>query len=117
MTKKQFSKAAKVITRGCTIVGYLYLDSKSAKDKDCGHAGHCAIGDLLFAAGVPNEKLLRTSNPDSKMQQLLEDEYGIQRDMTDTIMSMNDERSDLCERRKDIIGYLKSCVSETQSAE
>lgn len=111
MNKQQFSKAAKIIAKGCLIEGAL-----CEKTEEYPYGAQCALGDLLHAAGVPKKDILDESAPSDEQEQMLEEKYGIDAGMQEKIMGLNDERKSVCGRRKAIIKYMKDCVSETEGA-
>jgi hypothetical protein len=61
----------------------------------CQGLGHCAIGALLFAAGISNKRLERVDGDIESltpaMRQVLKTNYGLNMDDAEFIMEVNDD--------------------------
>lgn len=79
-------------------------------DVSCENPGHCALGALLFAAGMANEELVGTTTPDDwsvdgREDSLMRRAYGLRRFHCEKIMSANDdnEHASIEDRRAYVI--------------
>jgi hypothetical protein len=92
----------------------------------CQGAKHCALGELLFRAGMPDEALFALSDdpcewePDAEATQLLWSVYGIRRYHAVEIFSANDlvnsgqETPEMHERRRQEVFATLRDLAETQ---
>lgn len=89
------------------------LINREFADGDCGRVGHCAIGALLFAAGMPNSVLRELNGEVSEWDNsdpaavALREHYGLERWHASQVIEDNDEFLEIAERRRAVI----ACVS------
>lgn len=58
-----------------------------------GHSGRCAIGALLVSLGVPDEDIAGRFYPTNDQHALIKNMFGIDGDLCDNIMGLNDNAS------------------------
>lgn len=77
--------------------------------KACKSAGKCAIGELLFAAGVPGKKILEggETSPGSSLAKVLEREYGLLPIHTEAVEEVNDACGDGEERYQEVAALVE----------
>src|SRR5215813_13866194 len=107
MTEDQYWKAAKVLAKGCLTTGIMCQANAAGVPTGM----HCALGDLLYATGMRDESLLRTT-PSGDQYKILESEYGINFEMAAGVIEKNDEQNTPCERRVEVMKYLKWFVGK-----
>lgn len=82
------------------------LINKEFADGDCGRVGHCAIGALLFAAGMPNSVLHELNGEVSEWASsdpaavALREHYGLERWHASQIIDENDNVHFVIEARR-----------------
>lgn len=110
------------------IEGNLYLGEICfADDKSCRSEGHCAIGKLLFDAGMSNEQLAKAPSSgfkwNSREAKLLWEHYGLRPWHAEQIIRTNDyvmygrltPKQEIRLRRKQVIDTVKELVSKQKA--